>query len=177
MDTRSTRRAASRTDEDGPGVEDEAEAGGAAETGGQQPSLGETASSSQDSSVAVLETFAARLEGIVAPMRSALARTQPTALPKLDVPTFTGQTAGKSVIDFLDDLFLYRTVRCLLELEVLERVLPAALTDASYPATFTDVLPPVPLPISPLGPISRRSWPSSPATERPCPHGPHMDCA
>ncbi|KAL1448246.1 hypothetical protein MTO96_028272 [Rhipicephalus appendiculatus] len=50
-------------------------------------------------------------------------------------------------------------------------------SDASYPATFTDVLPPIPLKGSPLGPVFRRSWPSPPATERPCPHDRHMDGA
>ncbi|KAH7956982.1 hypothetical protein HPB52_014032 [Rhipicephalus sanguineus] len=49
------------------------------------------------------------------------------------------------------------------------------LGSALCPATFTHVLPPVPL--SPLGPIFRRSWPSPPATKRPCPHSGHLDSA
>ncbi|KAH7969723.1 hypothetical protein HPB52_021691 [Rhipicephalus sanguineus] len=50
--------------------------------------------------------------------------------------------------------------------------------DASHPATaiFTDALPAVPFTINPMEPVFHRSWPSSPATERPCPHGRHMDC-
>ncbi|KAL1478829.1 hypothetical protein MTO96_052353 [Rhipicephalus appendiculatus] len=105
IDTRSTRREASRTDADVPRVEDEAEAEGAAETGGQQqPSLGETASSSQDLPVSLLETIRARITDGFALARDGLARTQPTALPKFDVPTFTGEAAGSPVIDFPDDL-------------------------------------------------------------------------
>ncbi|KAH7984281.1 hypothetical protein HPB52_018968 [Rhipicephalus sanguineus] len=108
MDTRSTRRAASRTDADELGVGDEAGADGAAKTGGQQPSPGGTASSSRDPPVPLLETVRAWLADIFTffvPVRDALARTQPAAaLPKLDVPTFTGQAAGASVTDFLDDL-------------------------------------------------------------------------
>ncbi|KAH7981611.1 hypothetical protein HPB52_000215 [Rhipicephalus sanguineus] len=111
MDTRSTRRAASRTDADGPGVGNEAGADGAAETGGQQPSPGGTASSSRDPPVPLLETVRAWLQNLfafVAPVRDALARTPPTAaLPKLDVPTFTGYATGASITDFLDDLSVY----------------------------------------------------------------------
>ncbi|KAL1444712.1 hypothetical protein MTO96_045431 [Rhipicephalus appendiculatus] len=126
--------------------------------------------------MAFLEAFTARLEDIVAPMRAVHERTQPSALPKmaLDVPTFTGQATGKSVIDFLDDLSIYRTVQGLSEFDVLEWVLPDVLKDASYPATFTDVLP---LPIRPLGPIFRCSWPSPPGTRRPCPHCRNMEGA
>ncbi|KAH7931840.1 hypothetical protein HPB52_025232 [Rhipicephalus sanguineus] len=113
MDTRSTRRAASRTDADGPGVGNEAGADGAAETGGQQPSPGGTASSSRDPPVPLLETARAWLQdffAFVAPVRDALARTPPmAALPKLDVPTFTGHAAGASITDFLDDLSVYRS--------------------------------------------------------------------
>ncbi|KAL1470227.1 hypothetical protein MTO96_040559 [Rhipicephalus appendiculatus] len=90
-----------RTDEDGPGVEDEAEAGAAAETGGQQPSLGETAPSSRDRAMPFPKAIMSRFENIVASTCTALERTQPTALRKLDVRTFTGQAAGKSVIHFL----------------------------------------------------------------------------
>ncbi|KAH7963489.1 hypothetical protein HPB52_021256 [Rhipicephalus sanguineus] len=103
MDTRSTRRAASRTHADGPGVEDEAGADGTAETSGHQPSPGETVSP-----VPLLETVRARLADICDTVRDALARPQPTALPKLDVPAFTGQAVGASVIDFLDDHYVYR---------------------------------------------------------------------
>ncbi|KAH7936297.1 hypothetical protein HPB52_021338 [Rhipicephalus sanguineus] len=112
QDTRSTRRAASRTDADGPVVGNEAGADGAAETGGQQPSPSETASSSRDPPMPLLETVRAWLQdffAFVAPVRDALARTPPTAaLPKLDVPTFTGHAAGASITDFLDDLSVYR---------------------------------------------------------------------
>ncbi|KAH7943155.1 hypothetical protein HPB52_005882 [Rhipicephalus sanguineus] len=136
MDTRSTRRAASRTDADGPGVGNEAGADGAAETGGQQPSPGGTASSSRDAPVPLLETIRTWLQDLfafVAPVRDALARTPPTAaLPKLDVPTFTGHAAGASITDFLDDLSVYRPVHGLSELQLLQQVLPVALTGIVY---------------------------------------------
>ncbi|XP_049268552.1 wiskott-Aldrich syndrome protein family member 2-like [Rhipicephalus sanguineus] len=55
--------------------------------------------------------------------------------------------------------------------------LNAQPSDALYPApaAFTDVLPEVPFTFSPLGQVSRCSWASLPAIERPCPHGRNMD--
>ncbi|KAL1480426.1 hypothetical protein MTO96_051037 [Rhipicephalus appendiculatus] len=94
MDTRSTCRAASRTYAERPRVEDKAGADGAAETGGQRSSLSETASSSRDPPVPPLETLRAWFADGFALVRDALMRTQPTALPKLDVPTFTAQATG-----------------------------------------------------------------------------------
>ncbi|KAL1444914.1 hypothetical protein MTO96_045320 [Rhipicephalus appendiculatus] len=60
------------------------------------------------------------------------ARMQPVALTTpLTVPTFTGQNAKESVVDFIDDLSTFRTAWGLLELDVLQRVLPAALRGAA----------------------------------------------
>ncbi|KAL1486314.1 hypothetical protein MTO96_031434 [Rhipicephalus appendiculatus] len=44
--------------------------------------------------------------------------------------TFTGQDAKESVVDFIDDLSTFRTVSGLSELDVLQRVVPAALREA-----------------------------------------------
>ncbi|KAL1482842.1 hypothetical protein MTO96_033507 [Rhipicephalus appendiculatus] len=126
MDTRSTSRVASTTDDDGPGAEDEAAAGAAANTCGQLPSFSESALSSRDPAMAFSEAFMAWLEDIVAFTRAALERTQPTALPNMafGVPTFTGLAAGKSVIDFFDDQSICKTPHSLSELDVLEPFCP-----------------------------------------------------
>ncbi|KAL1442517.1 hypothetical protein MTO96_030744 [Rhipicephalus appendiculatus] len=49
----------------------------------------------------------------------------------LTIPTFTGQDAAESVVDFIDDLSTFKTVCGLSEIDVLQRVLLAALRGAA----------------------------------------------
>ncbi|KAH7968950.1 hypothetical protein HPB52_013093 [Rhipicephalus sanguineus] len=295
-----TRRSssASRTDADGPGVGNEAGADGAAETGGQQPSPGGTASSSQDPPVPLLETVQAWLQDLfafVAPIAETLFWEQHyTSPPPADVVlepacawrdtntgtvpshcpqprTFVagpdgelsslGPTGGNSPrwqgswtsrASPIDDplppnqsapsdrqhnpLNAGGTERVsgrhepgwlMLQMwsawTLPQRVFHAAFDPARFqpgprpavvissttspratpteaeqtdllsvcrveltgsagsyalypaPAAFTDVLPEVPFTFSPLGQVSRCSWASLPAIERPCPHGRNMD--
>ncbi|KAL1463903.1 hypothetical protein MTO96_043141 [Rhipicephalus appendiculatus] len=95
-------------------------------TGGERERLFEMASPS-------LEEIAAFLSPLVTyATREGHARMQPVALTTpLIVPTFTGQDAKASVVDFIDGLATFRTVCGLSELDVLQPVLPAALRGAA----------------------------------------------
>lgn len=98
----SARKAASEGDELRRGAEPAADA---------VEQYDETSSSPLRQTAALCETLTARLEDVVATCMG-LEQPQPVALTKLtlDVSTFTGRDARKSVADFLDELSVCRTI-------------------------------------------------------------------
>ncbi|KAH7965252.1 hypothetical protein HPB49_005407 [Dermacentor silvarum] len=75
------------------------------------------------------DTLTARLEDMTAATRTAHKRAHRVALTKLklDVATFSGHHAGKSVTVFQDDFVLYETVSGVSDHDWLRRVLPVAV--------------------------------------------------